>query len=160
MQARKAARAARQLSAARGDSEAEQERLGEAAASEAVMTRFQLYVARLALKYGFVADPEHQQPDFVSRVVFDDSQPGVPKSRFGYLFPSKDAALIQIRMRPELTERQRRRAIELVEQAVAAPVFRPREGAHYVVTGVPVVTERLAEAVKDSILFCSWRRCS
>jgi uncharacterized protein len=150
-QGRQAARAARKLSAARGDPPAEQERLAKAA-NEAVMTRFQLYVARLALRYGFVGIPSINNPDFVSRVVFDDTKPGVPKSRFGYLFPSKDAALIQIRMRPELTEAQRRRTVELIEQATSARVFRPREGARYVVTGVPVVTERLAGAVKDSIL--------
>ena len=150
-QAAQASRAARKISAARGDSEAEQERLAKAA-SNAVMTRFQLYVARLALNYGIVGIPSINNPQFVSRVVFSDTQPGVPKSRFGYLFPSKDAALIQIRMRPDLTERQRRRAIELIEQAASARVFRPRKGATYVVTGVPVVTERLADAVKDSII--------
>jgi hydrophobe/amphiphile efflux-3 (HAE3) family protein len=109
-------------------------------------------VARLALRYGFVGIPSINNSEFVSRVVFSDTQPGVPKSRFGYLFPSEDAALIQIRMRPELTESQRRRAIDLIEQATQARVFQPREGARYVVTGVPVVTERLAGAVRDSIL--------
>ncbi|MBN1530103.1 MAG: MMPL family transporter [Thermoleophilaceae bacterium] len=150
-QARRAANAARKISAARGDPPAEQERLAKAA-SEAVMTRFQLYIARLALKFGFVGIPSINNPEFVSRVVFSDTQPGVPKARFGYLFPSKDAALIQIRMRPELTDVQRRRAIELVEEAASARVFQPREGARYVVTGVPVVTERLAGAVRDSIV--------
>jgi hydrophobe/amphiphile efflux-3 (HAE3) family protein len=150
-QAKQAANAARKISAARGDPPAEQARLAKAA-SDAVMTRFQLYVARLALRYGFVGIPSINNSEFVSRVVFSDTQPGVPKSRFGYLFPSKDAALIQVRMRPELTESQRRRAIELIEQAAAARVFQPREGARYVVTGVPVVTQSLASAVRDSIL--------
>ena len=105
----KAARAARKLSAARGDSEAEQQRLGRGR-QPTVMTKFQVYVARLALKYGLglTGLPSINDPNFVSQVVFDDAQPGVPKSRFGYLFPSKDAALIQVRMRPELTESQRR----------------------------------------------------
>ena len=118
------------------------------------MTKFQVYVAQLALKYGLGLSglPSINDPSFVSQVVFDDAQPGVPKSRFGYLFPSKDAALIQVRMRPELTESQRRRAVELVEEATRAQVFRPREGATYVVTGVPVVTEALADAVQSSIL--------
>ncbi len=151
--AERAARAARKLSAARGDSEVEQQRLGQAA-SRTVMTKFQVYVARLALKFGLglTGLPSINDPNFVSQVVFDDAQPGVPKSRFGYLFPSKDAALIQVRMRPELTESQRRRAVELIQDATRAEVFRPRKGATYVVTGVPVVTEALADAVQSSIL--------
>ena len=32
----------------------------------------------------------------------------MPKSRFAYLFPSKNSALIQIRLRPDLTEAERR----------------------------------------------------
>ena len=40
-------------------------------------------------------------PNFVSALVFDRTagEPGVPKSRFAYLFPSKNAALIQVRLR-------------------------------------------------------------
>ena len=44
------------------------------------------------------------------------------------------------------------RTVELVEEATKARVFRPRQGATYVVTGVPVVTEALADAVQSSIL--------
>jgi hydrophobe/amphiphile efflux-3 (HAE3) family protein len=86
--------------------------------------------------------------------VFDSSsrQPGVPKSRFAYLFPSQNATLIQVRMRPDLTDEERRRAIGLIEEATRQRVFQPREGARYIVTGVPVVAERLADAVQDSIL--------
>ena len=82
--AAKAARAARKLSAARGDSEQEQQRLAEAARTT-VMTRFQVYVARQALRYGLGLGglPSINDPNFVSQVVFDDAQPGVPKSRFG-----------------------------------------------------------------------------
>ena len=76
---------------------------------------------------------------------------GVPKSRFAYLFPSKNSALIQMRLRPELTDAQRERAIELVREVVGAEVFKPRRGARYVVTGVPVVVEGLTDAVRRSI---------
>ena len=44
------------------------------------------------------------------------------------------------------------RTVELVREATKARVFRPRQGATYVVTGVPVVTEALADAVQSSIL--------
>jgi hypothetical protein len=150
--ATRAGRAARTLSRRRGDPPAEQERLARAA-SDAVNAQFQSDVLRLALRYGLTDIPRIDSPDFVSSLVFDTSSgdPGVPKSRFAYLFPSKNAALIQIRMRPDLSEEERRRAIGLIEEATGEPVFRPREGARYIVTGVPVVAERLADAVQRSI---------
>jgi hydrophobe/amphiphile efflux-3 (HAE3) family protein len=85
--------------------------------------------------------------------VFDTraGEVGVPKSRFAYLFPSKNAALIQIRMRPDLSGEERRLAIELIEEATAQRPFRPRHGARYIMTGVPVVAEGLADAVQRSI---------
>jgi hydrophobe/amphiphile efflux-3 (HAE3) family protein len=150
--AARAAGAARKLSERRGDPPAEQERLARAAA-DAVNAQFQADVLRLALRYGLTDVPRIDSPDFVSTLVFDSAagEPGVPKSRFAYLFPSKNAALIQVRMRPNLTDADRRRAIDLIEEATSEPVFRPREGARYIVTGVPVVAERLADAVQRSI---------
>ena len=150
--ATRAARAARKLSQRRGDPPAEQERLARAA-SHAVNAQFQSDVLRLALRYGLTDVPRIDSPDFVSTLVFDSAagQPGTPKSRFAYLFPSKNSALIQIRMRPDLTDSERRRAIGLIEEATRERVFKPREGARYIVTGVPVVAERLADAVQRSI---------
>jgi uncharacterized protein len=151
--AARAADAARRLSKRRGDPPAEQERLARAA-REAVTTQFTRYVINLGLRYGLTGIPRIDSTDFVSTLVFDSSsrQPGVPKSRFAYLFPSTNAALIQVRMRPDLTDEERRRAIGLIEEATSQRVFQPREGARYIVTGVPVVAERLADAVQDSIL--------
>jgi uncharacterized protein len=150
--ATRAAGAARKLSERRGDPPAEQERLARAAA-DAVNAQFQGDVLRLALRYGLTDVPRIDSPDFVSTLVFDSAagEPGVPKSRFAYLFPSKNAALIQIRMRQNLTDADRRRAIDLIEETTSEPGFRPREGARYIVTGVPVVAERLADAVQRSI---------
>ncbi len=92
-------------------------------------------------------------PSFVSTLVFDRSagEPGVPKSRFAYLFPSKNSALVQIRLRPDLTEAEQARAIDLIREATGEKVFKPQEGARYIVTGVPVVAEGLADAVQRSI---------
>ena len=43
--------------------------------------------------YGLTRPPTLDDPEFVSRVVFDPSRPaGTPKERFAYLFPSPDAA--------------------------------------------------------------------
>jgi uncharacterized protein len=146
--ARQAAAAARKASAERGDPPAEQERLATAA-SKAVDVEFQRELLTLALRYKLTSIPTLDDPSFVSTLVFS-STPGVPKSRFAYLFPSKDAALVQIRLRPDLSEAEQRRAIELIRTATEAPVFAPRNGARYVVTGVPVVAEALADAVQSA----------
>jgi predicted RND superfamily exporter protein len=151
-QARQAADAARRLSRHRGDSVSEQERLARAA-YEAVTAEFTRDAITLALRYGLSTIPRIDDPGFVSTLVFDTraGEVGVPKSRFAYLFPSKYAALIQIRMRPDLTGEERRRAIDLIEEATAQRPFRPRHGARYIMTGVPVVAEGLADAVQRSI---------
>jgi hydrophobe/amphiphile efflux-3 (HAE3) family protein len=147
-----AATAARRLSKRRGDSRAEQERLARAAA-DAVNAQFINEALRLALKYGISGPPGINDPSFVSALVFDRTagQTGVPKSRFAYLFPSKNAALIQMRLRPGLTEAEQTRAIDLIRTATGEKVFKPRKGARYIVTGVPVVAQGLAEAVQRSI---------
>ena len=151
-QATQAAEAARRLSKRRGDPRAEQERLAQAAA-KAVQAQFINDALRLALKYGLTGPPEINDPTFVSTLVFDRTagEPGVPKSRFAYLFPSKNSALIQIRLKPGLTDAERTRAIELIRTATGERVFKPREGARYIVTGVPVVAAGLADAVQKAI---------
>jgi uncharacterized protein len=152
-QARRAAQAAQRLSARRGDPPAEQRRLAQAA-REAVQARFLQQVLQLGLRYGLTDVPRINDPNFVSTLVFDSGarMAGTPKSRFGYLFPSRNAALIQIRMRPGLSETERSRAIDLIKEAADQKEFQPKQGARYIVTGVPVVTEGLAEAVQSSIL--------
>jgi hydrophobe/amphiphile efflux-3 (HAE3) family protein len=152
-QARSAARAARKLSQRRGDPPAEQDRLAQAA-SEAVSAQFTQYVLQLALRYGITDIPRIDDPNFVSALVFDSSSgdPGVPKSRFAYLFPSPNAAMITIRLKPDLSDAERRRALDLFQTATKQREFRPQHGARYLVTGVPVVSEGLADAVQNSIL--------
>jgi hydrophobe/amphiphile efflux-3 (HAE3) family protein len=151
-QATRAASAARTLSRRRGDSPAEQERLSQAAA-QAVTTQFTQYLIQLGLRYGITDIPRIDDPNFVSALVFDSSagDAGVPKSRFAYLFPSSNAAMITVRLKPGLTNAERRRAIDLFRTATAQRAFKPRHGAHYIVTGVPVVSEGLADAVQTSI---------
>jgi hydrophobe/amphiphile efflux-3 (HAE3) family protein len=151
-QAGRAARAARKLSRRRGDPPAEQERLARAAA-EAVNVQFAQYLIQLGLRYGITSFPRLDDPNFVSAMVFDSSagDPGVPKSRFAYLFPSPNAAMITIRLKPNLSDPQRRRAIGLFRTATEQRAFRLRHGARYIVSGVPVVSEGLADAVQRSI---------
>jgi uncharacterized protein len=152
VQAQQASEAARKLSKRRGDPRSEQERLAKAAA-DAVQAQFINEALRLALKYGISGVPQINDPAFVSALVFDRTAgaAGVPKSRFAYLFPSKNSALIQIRLRPDLSEADQARAIDLIREATAEKTFKPKEGARYIVTGVPVVAEGLADAVQRSI---------
>jgi len=146
-----AAEAARRLSKRRGDPPAEQERLAEQARS-LVFAQFTEETLRLALRYGLTSVPSLDNIDFVSQLVFDPSRGvGQPKARFAYLFPSDDAALIQIRMKPTLSETEREQAVDRIQEAVGHQQFNLQRGGQYFVTGVPVVVDGLAEAVKDSI---------
>ena len=151
-QAREAAKAARKASAKRGDPVSQQRRLGEAA-SRAVRSEFTRQTLQLALRYGITGIPSLDNPDFISTLVFDTrgGRPGVPKSKFAYLFPSNNAALVQIRMRPDLSDDERKRAIELFQRAAREESLKPKRGARYIVSGVPVVAEGLADAVQRSI---------
>ena len=76
---------------------------------------------RLALSSGIQGIPQIDSKPFISQIVFDPARGAdVPKARFAYLFPNRDAALIQVRLRPELSAtRSARRAIALVRAAVA-----------------------------------------
>jgi uncharacterized protein len=152
VQAEQAAEAARRLSKRRGDPPAEQRRLARSAA-QAVQAKFISDTLSTALRYGLSGVPRINDPAFVSALVFDRTtgEPGLPKSRFAYLFPSKDAALIQIRLRPDLTDSERGRAIDLIRTATSEKLFRPRKGAEYIVTGVPVVAAGLADSVQTAI---------
>jgi hydrophobe/amphiphile efflux-3 (HAE3) family protein len=150
-EAEAAADAARRLSKRRGDPPAEQQRLAEQARS-LVYAQFTEETLRLALRYGLTSVPSLDNVDFVSQLVFDPSRGvGEPKARFAYLFPSNDAALIQIRMKPTLSESQREEAVDKIQEAVAHPQFALDRGGQYYVTGVPVVVDSLASAVRDSI---------
>ena len=134
----------------RGASRAEARRAGDAA-RQLVQSEFQKQVLQLGVRYGLTGVPSLGDPGFVSQLVFDTSQgAGVPKSRFASIFPSPNSALIQVRLRSSLTEAERARAIDLVEEAVAAPVFDLRQGGRYVVTGAPVLIEGLADEIQRS----------
>ena len=109
-------------------------------------------IKRLWLASGIQGIPQIDSKPFISQIVFDPTRGAdVPKARFAALFPSRDAALIQLRLRPDLTTGERTRAIDLVRQATAMPLFRLRRGGPYTVSGVPVVTSALADSVTGGI---------
>lgn len=128
--------------------------------------RLQEYLLAVATKYGITSAPSIDNEEFVATVVFDLSRArGTPKARLAYLFPNDHSAQIVIRLKPGLSEAERQRAIGLIEAAVAetkprkacaeggkpAPCF-ALKGGSYVVSGVPVVVEGLAGALKDALL--------
>ncbi|MDX6633721.1 MAG: uncharacterized protein QOG26_1726 [Solirubrobacterales bacterium] len=128
------------------------QKTGGAAAAQAVISQFESSLLQLGAQYGIDHIPRLEDPLFVSQVVFDTRRPaGTPKSRFSYLFPSRDAALISIRLQPDLSEAQRKQAIALYDEAVTDPRFALDRGS-YVVSGVPVVVEGLASTLKSAIV--------
>jgi len=107
---------------------------------------------RLALNSGITALPSIDSPQFIPEIVYDQTR-GVnqPKARFAYLFPTKDSALIQVRLKASLTDRQQAQAISEIRQAIRMPIFRSAYNGSYLVTGVPVVVNDLASEITGSI---------
>ncbi len=146
------ARVATELAREQGLPKQRQEELAQTA-REAVDAQFNQTLAQLAVRYNITRPPAINDPSFVSQLVFDTAR-GVnaPKAKFAYLFPSSQAALIQVRLRPDLSQSERERAIALVQDAASQPRFAPQRGASLTVTGVPVVVSALADSVQDSLV--------
>lgn len=128
--------------------------------------RFREYLLAVATKYGITSVPSIDNEEFVATVVFDLARPrGTPKARLSYIFPNAKSAQIIIRLKPDLGESERHRAIGLIEAAVEetkprkacregskpAPCF-TLEGGRYVVSGAPVVIDGVSRALKDALL--------
>jgi len=146
-----AADAARRIAKQKGFPKAQQDRLA-AEAKQLANTQFIRNSMELAVRYNLTSIPEVNNPQFVSQLVFAPGKGlGVPKARFAYLFPSPQAALIQIRLKPGLSDSQRRDAIGLFRDAVRDPRFKMANHQRYVVTGIPVVVDALATSVQHSI---------
>ncbi|MEA2467803.1 MAG: uncharacterized protein QOJ57_1929, partial [Thermoleophilaceae bacterium] len=150
-EAKAASDAARALAKKKGYSKAQQDKLAKSA-EQLALGKFQGELLQLGVRYGLSGLPSLDNVQFVSQLVFDGTR-GVyqPKARFAYLFPSPDAALILIRLKPTLSDPQRKRAIELIRTAVGEPVFKLTNKQRYVVSGVPVVVDSLASEVQRSI---------
>ncbi len=144
--------AARKLAAAQGRGKAEQEKLASQA-RQLVRAQYFRDTLRLALNYNITSLPQINDPDFVSQLVFDPQRGvNVPKARFSYLFPSPHAALVQVRLKPGLSDAKRDRTISLIEQATRLPAFRLTHGhGRYVVSGAPVVLSSLTSDITGSI---------
>ena len=152
-EARKAAEAARRLARGQGRSRAEQDRAARSA-REVVYAQLLRDLLQINLRYnlGLRGVPTLNDTNFVSALVFDPSRGArTPKARFAYLFPSASSAVIQVRLREDLSDSQRRAAIEQIRRAVAMPEWR-LDKAGYTVTGAPVVLDDLADALTGSVL--------
>jgi uncharacterized protein len=150
-QAKQAERVVIRAALARGLSQAQARTLG-AQAKRLEYGSFEKGLVTLALKYGLTSRPSVDNPEFVSSVVFDSRKPaGTPKQRFAYLFPSRDAALISVRMKAGLSEAQRTHTIEEIRRAVAMRRWQPQHGASYLVTGVPAIVAELTSSITRSI---------
>ena len=102
-EARAAARAADREAARLGLSAAQRSAAAQAAA-ERVLADLESELLDLAISYGQTGIPRLDDPNFVASVVFEPGSPGQPKPRFSYLFPSSEAALISVRLRPDLSD--------------------------------------------------------
>ena len=150
-QAKQAERVVTRAALRRGLSASEAQALGRQAA-KITTARFQESVVTLAVQYGLTSRPSLNSNDFVTSLVFDSSKPaGTPKQRFAYLFPSRNAALVSVRMRAGLSESQRTRTIGLIRKAVAMPQWHLQHGGSYLVTGQPVIVSDLTRSITDSI---------
>jgi hydrophobe/amphiphile efflux-3 (HAE3) family protein len=128
--------------------------------------RLREFLLAIATRYGITSAPSIANEEFVATVVFDLSRArGTPKARLAYLFPNDHSAQIVIRLKPDLSDAKRHRALELIDAAVndttprracadegkPAPCFELKGGS-YVVSGAPVVVDGLARALADALL--------
>jgi uncharacterized protein len=135
------------------------QRQAAAAAAQRVSLQFQQRMFKLAVRYGQLGLPRLDDPGFVSSVICErPSGKCVPKPRLAAIVPGSHAALISVRLRPELSDAERQQAISLFRDAVADPSFKLTGGGGagtepptYVVSGVPVVFAGLAEELSTQV---------
>jgi hydrophobe/amphiphile efflux-3 (HAE3) family protein len=125
------------------------------------------FLLQVAARYGITSAPSIGNPDFLASVVFDlDQARGTPKSKLAYLFPNDHSTQIVLRLRPDLTDSERSRALELIREAVYDTT--PRQactykgepeacfGLHgagtYAISGAPIVIEGITGALKEALL--------
>jgi uncharacterized protein len=145
------AQSAYNLALARHLSKAQAEQAAYAAAQMEYQQKFQ-QIEQLYLNSGIKGIPRIDDSQFIQQIVFDPLRGlNQPKARFAYLFPTAGSALIQARLRPNLTSAQQAQAIAWIRAAVRLPRFHLAYGGTYTVTGVPVVINDLGNAITGSI---------
>ncbi len=158
IKAKQAGQRAGATAAKRGFSPAQQKQAATAA-SQGVVQQFQQQLLTLGAKYGQQGLPSISDPRYVESVICNPGIPGcTPKARLAAIVPSANSALISVRLRPDLSDAQRSEAISLFRQATEDPAFQLRKFSSfgptqpsYVVSGVPVVFEGLAQELSTQI---------
>jgi predicted RND superfamily exporter protein len=121
---------------------------------------------QVAARYGITSAPSLSNPNFLAAVVFDlHKARGTPKARLSYLFPNGHTTQIVLRLRPDLSEAERHRALQTIGAVVHDPVARrvcefkgkpercfELHGGRYVISGVPVVVDAVTRALEDALL--------
>jgi hydrophobe/amphiphile efflux-3 (HAE3) family protein len=126
--------------------------LPDTPAGQAARSRVIALAAQIISRYGLTEAPSLEDQSFVRRVVFGEA--GVragPKPKLNYLFPSSDAAQIVIRLRSDMTDAQRSKAISLIKAATDDPSVKLR-GSEMVVSGSPVVFSGLNDELPVRVL--------
>jgi hydrophobe/amphiphile efflux-3 (HAE3) family protein len=150
--AQKQYNAAYQLARGKGYSKAKAKALAAQARQIAATQSFS-DALKLALKYGLLKAPQVNDPGFVSQLVFASGKAaGTPKARFAYLFPNANSSLIQVRLKPGLSDGARKAAIAQIRAATNLQPLRLLNGGRYVVTGAPVVLSDLTTKITDAIV--------
>lgn len=150
---KEAGEAAAEIAKRQGKSVEEQE-AAKKAANDIARLEMLKYALQLGSEYGLspTDPPRLDNAAFVATLIFDPVQgSNVPKSRWGYLFPNKNTALIQVRLRPDLTPAQRAKAIELVQRATWDAKYQLDNG-QYMVTGAPVVLTGIQDSIERAIV--------
>ena len=157
VKAKQAGRRAAALAAKQGYSKAQQKQAATAA-YQGVVQQLQQKLATLAVRYGQNNLPSLSNQQYVESVICNPGAPGcTPKARLAAIVPSPNAALISVRLRPGLSDAQRSEAISLFRQATEDPAFQLKKFSSfgtqpsYVVSGVPVVFEGLAQELSTQI---------
>jgi hypothetical protein len=96
--------------------------------------------------------PSIADPAFLRQIVFGSAtDTASPAARFSYLFPTADAAVIQVRLRAGISEHQQQQAIGWIRQAVGSPSFQI-PGASFTVTGEPVLLSDLGGEISGQLI--------
>ena len=107
---------------------------------------------RIIARFGLIAPPTLDDPDFINRVVFGPG--GVrngPKPRLSYLFPNSESAQVSLRLRSDLSDAERRETIDLIRTVAGDEATRLTTGP-YIVSGSPVVFEGLGDSIQIGVV--------
>lgn len=152
-QGKEAGEAAAEVARRSGKGERAQEKARKAA-DDATRLQLLTYALKLGTQYnlGPGSQPSLNNPEFIARLIFDPiNGSDEPKGRWSYIFPSKDAAIIQVRLRPGLSSEQRAEAVDLVKRATADNKYALSKG-QYFVTGAPVVLAEVEDSIQRAIV--------